>query len=463
MPLPKLAILDDYQNISPAHFSRLLDRIEIAYFPETLDPRDPAQQESLIQRLHPYNVILAMRERTPFSADTLSRLPNLKLLLTTGMRNASLDTKYCAERGIPVAGTLSRPKGAHSTVQHTWALILSLARHIARDDAALKRGEYWQGSLGMTLAGKTLGLVGLGKLGAQVGRIATEAFGMDVIAWSANLTQERADEQAEKLGLEKGSFVVVQDKMEFFGRADVVSLHLVLSERSRGVVGGDELAAMKSGSLLVNTSRGPLIDEAALLETLNAGRITGAALDVFDAEPLPRESPWRTTPWGIDGRSEVVLTPHMGYGDEQIHGCQKAFASGAISLISLAPGSLFTKITTATPSKKAYTSVQTGRDTHIELNSDLVFCNHSCTPSLNFDMAKMEVRVVDDRPLKAGDALTFFYPSSEWEMDQKFQCNCGAGGCRGWISGAGQMEREQLQGYWLNPHIEELLREKEGQ
>lgn len=140
----------------------------------------------------------------------------------------------------------------------------------------------------------------------------------------------------------------------------------------------------------------------------------------------------------------------------------KAFASGAISEVSLPAGAVFAKITTATPGKKAYTSVQTGRDSHIELNSDLVFCNHSCEPSLNFDMARMEVRVVDDRPLKVGDALTFFYPSSEWEMDQAFECTCGAQGCKRVIEGAKGMSREVLQGYWLNAHIEELLKERDG-
>ncbi|OJI98671.1 hypothetical protein ASPVEDRAFT_38186 [Aspergillus versicolor CBS 583.65] len=313
----KLAILDDYQGIAPSHFSHL-DRITITSFPSTLNPSIPAEQDKLIERLLPFDIILAMRERTPFSRETLSRLPNLKLLLTTGTRNRALDSAYCAERGIPVAGTETRPPGVNSTVQHTWALILALARHVARDDAAVKRGG-WQGSLGTTLGGKTLGLVGLGKLGAAVGRIAIVAFGMEVIAWSANLTQESADERAEALGLEKGSFTVVE-KREFFGRADVVSLHYVLSQRSRGVVGRDELAAMKRDALLVNTSRGGLVDEEALLEVLNNGGIQGAALDVFEPEPLPVDSPWRTTPWGHDGRSEVILTPHMGYGDEQIHG-----------------------------------------------------------------------------------------------------------------------------------------------
>ncbi|KAL2854196.1 D-isomer specific 2-hydroxyacid dehydrogenase [Aspergillus pseudodeflectus] len=505
MSKPRFAILDDYQGIAAPHFAHVEDRVEIAHFPETLDPRDDAQRDALIERLRPFDVILAMRERTPFTRETLAQLPNLKLLLTTGTRNLSLDIAYCAERGIPVAGTARRPVGTPSTVQHTWALILALARHVPRDDAALKAGAYWQGSLGVSLAGKTLGIVGLGKLGSSVAKIAIEAFSMKVIAWSANLTQEKADQAAEGLGLAKGSFVAVSEKLDFFARADVVSLHNVLSERSRGVVGKEELSAMKTTGLLVNTSRGPLINEEALLEVLNAGGIQGAAIDVFDPEPLPLDSRWRTTAWGRDGRSEVILSPHMGYGDEQIHGwydelhspdsikmapiavqeptstptplyppathpglirvsrSTKAFASGAYSEVSLPAGSLFAKITTATPGTKAYTSVQTGRDTHIELNSDLVFCNHSCTPSLNFDMHKMEVRVVDERPLSAGDALTFFYPSSEWEMDQAFQCNCGSGDkCKGLIKGAKGMSRKDLEGYWLNPHIEELLSERDA-
>ncbi|KAL4800668.1 hypothetical protein BDV19DRAFT_351928 [Aspergillus venezuelensis] len=331
-PKPKLAILDDYQNIAPRHFAHLQSRVEITSYPHTLNPRIPAEKNELIQRLQEHDIILAMRERTPFSAETLSQLPNLKLLLTTGQRNRALDTEYCRSRGIPVAGTESRGgggggKGTPSTVQHTWALILSLARHVARDDAALRGGrENWQGSLGMSLSGKTLGLVGLGKLGSAVARIAVLGFGMDVLAWSVNLTQERADEQAEAVGLSKGDIRVVSEKQELFKEADVVSVHYVLSDRSRGIVGATELSNMKKSGLLINTSRGPLVDEDALLETLKNGGIGGAAIDVFDPEPLPLDSAWRTTKWGVDGRSEVVLTPHMGYGDEQIHGWYDAVA-----------------------------------------------------------------------------------------------------------------------------------------
>lgn len=320
MAKPRFAILDDYQGIAPAHFAHLESRIDISSFPETLDPRDPTQHDELIQRLLPYDVILAMRERTPFAVKTVSALSNLKLLLTTGTRNLSLDLQAFTEKGVPVAGTEGRPPGVNSTVQHTWALILAAARNVARDDAAVKRGE-WQGSLGLNLSGKTLGLLGLGKLGSQVGKIAIQAFGLKVSAWSTNLTQAKADEQAQAQGLPAGSFVVAGSKHEFFAEADVISIHNVLSERSRGIVGSEELATMKRSAIIVNTSRGPLIDEVALLEALSAGRIRGAALDVFDPEPLPKDSPWRTTAWGQDGRSEVLLTPHMGYGEEELlHG-----------------------------------------------------------------------------------------------------------------------------------------------
>lgn len=317
MPNPKFAILDDYQGIAPPYFAHLESRIDITSFPETLDPRDPAQHDELVQRLLPFDVILAMRERTPFAAKTINALPNLKLLLTTGLRNLSLDLQTFADRGIPVAGTEGRPPGVNSTVQHTWALILASARNVARDDAAVKRGA-WQGSLGMSLSGKKLGLLGLGKLGSQVGKIGIQSFGVNVIAWSANLTQEKADEQALAQGLPAGSFLVSASKEEFFKEADIVSIHNVLSERSRGILGAPELAVMKSSAIVINTSRGPLIDEAAMLEALNKGAIRGVAIDVFDPEPLPLDSPWRTTPWGQDGRSEVLLTPHMGYGEEEL-------------------------------------------------------------------------------------------------------------------------------------------------
>ncbi|KAJ9328148.1 hypothetical protein DTO027B5_1063 [Paecilomyces variotii] len=314
----KVAILDDYQNLAPVKFESLVSsgRVELTSFTETLDTRDAKDRTVLIERLQPFEVISTMRERTVFTEDVLKALPNLKLLLTTGLRNASIDSVAAAKRGVIVAGTESRSKaGPDATTQHTWALILGLARHIARDDLAVKSGA-WQGpTLALGLPGLTLGLLGLGKLGAATARIAVLAFNLKVIAWSSSLTQEKADETAKSLGLPVGSIRVASSKLDLFRTADIVSVHYVLSERSRGIVGKEELAALKPSALLINTSRGPLIDEAALLETLKAGRIRGAALDVFNKEPLPVDSEWRTTRWGEEGRSEVLLSPHMGYGE----------------------------------------------------------------------------------------------------------------------------------------------------
>lgn len=318
----KVAILDDYHNLSPAIFSPLSAQIDLSYYASTLNPHDATHRDALIQRLHPYEAIVTMRERTPFPADLVSQLPNLRLLLTQGTRNLALDLPALSAHGVTVTGTTGRPPEAvvvPSTVQHTWGLVLALAREIPRDDARLKTNpQAWQGRpLAMNLAGKTLGILGLGKLGAETARIGVQAFGMRVVAWSANLTQQRADHQAVRMGLEPGVFDVAASKQALFEAADVVSVHCVLSDRSRGVVGRDELARMKPSALLVNTSRGPLVDEQALLECLHAGRIRGAALDVFDREPLPAASPWRSTPWGTAGRSQVVLSPHMGYGEEE--------------------------------------------------------------------------------------------------------------------------------------------------
>lgn len=280
-----------------------------------------------------------MRERTPFPGSLISRLPNLKLLLTTGQRNASIDLAACAARSIPVAGTTlltglaSRPAVGSddvplpdSTTEHCVAMILALARGIPRDDGAVKRGG-WQTGWATCLAGKTLGVVGLGRLGTAVARVMRVGFGMNVIAWSENLTQQKADGQALAAGLPSSSasspssqsggqatFQAVS-REELFRSADVVTVHLVLSDRTRGLIGKADLERMKASGFLVNTSRGPLVVEQDLLRTLRAGKIAGAALDVFDLEPLPRDSEWRTTRWGEDGRSEVVLAPHMGYVD----------------------------------------------------------------------------------------------------------------------------------------------------
>ncbi|KAK5163797.1 uncharacterized protein LTR77_010471 [Saxophila tyrrhenica] len=319
-----VAVLDDYQNIALNHFSRL-QNIKLDNFPSTLNAAVPEGLSALAKQLQPYQVISTMRERTAFPAELLQQLPNLKLLMTTGPRNASIDLAAASKRGVVVTGTaggkpsrpenystadLPPPASADSTSQHAWALLLSLCSRIPHDDPALKTDPgAWQSGFSIPLGGKTLGVVGLGKLGAKMARTAVLAFGMNVIAWSENLTQEKADAAAESAGLAKGTFKAV-GKEELFRQADVVSLHLVLSERSRGVVGSRELEMMKGSAVLVNTSRGGLIDEEALLETVKEGGIRGVALDVFWTEPLPEGSAWRKR----DGfKTEVVLSPHMGY------------------------------------------------------------------------------------------------------------------------------------------------------
>ena len=268
-----------------------------------------------------------MRERTPFPGSLVDRLPNLKLLLTTGGRNASIDVQACHARGIVVAGTAGggSPRGPDSTTQHCVAMILGLARGLARDDASVKAGG-WQTAYATGLAGKTFGVLGLGRLGASVSRIMHLAFGMRVVAWSPNLTQEAADERARAAGLpttvaETGerTFTAVS-REELFASADVVSVQLVLSDRSRGLVGAADLARMKPSALFVNTSRGPIVVEADLLDAARRGAIRGVALDVFEPEPLPLNSEWRTTKWGEDGRAQVLLTPHMGYVEEDTLG-----------------------------------------------------------------------------------------------------------------------------------------------
>lgn len=261
-----------------------------------------------------------MRERTPFPAELIARLPNLKLLLTTGLRNASLDLDALKQRGIPVAGAVDHGRkaaGTDSTTEHCVSMILAAARNIAQDDLSVKSGG-WQTSCAMGLSGKVFGTVGLGRLGLAVARIMVQAFGMRVVAWSNNLTQAAADRQATAAGLPvedadgEKTFKVVS-KEELFRTADVVSLHLVLSDRSRGIISAEDLSLMKPTSIFVNTSRGPLVVEEDLLDVLGKGRIRAAALDVYEIEPLPLDSRWRTTSWGQDGRSHVLLTPHMGY------------------------------------------------------------------------------------------------------------------------------------------------------
>ena len=336
--IPKLAILDDYLNTSAAHFAGIPpSKLQVTTFRDTIVPLDDASTDRLVERLRPFDVISSVRERTAFPGSLLSRLPNLKLLLATGTQFEQFDLRTAHQQGVAVVAAPGigrtdstgprRPNikkgGAHPTTQHSWALILSLVRNVALDDAALKAsGTAWQTGLATGLTGLTLGVVGLGRLGAAVARIAHLAWGMRILCWSTNLTQERADKMAAEVGLDPNAglgntkvFQVV-DKAALFGSADVVSLHYVLSERSRGIVGRPELEAMKPSAFLVNTSRGPLIDQPALLSVLEQGKISGVAMDVFDIEPLPPNSPWRRADyWGKNGRANVLVTPHMGYVD----------------------------------------------------------------------------------------------------------------------------------------------------
>ncbi|SNS79909.1 Lactate dehydrogenase [Geodermatophilus pulveris] len=284
----RIAVLDDFQSAAAdfADWSQLPEAADVVAFRDHLDDED-----AVAERLAGFDVVIAMRERTPFPRSLLQRLPGLRLLVTTGARNAAIDLAAAADRGITVCGTGAHPTG---TVELTWALVLAVARHVPEEDAGLRAGG-WQRTVGIDLAGGTLGVVGLGRLGTRVARIGA-AFGMDVVAWSQNLTAERAAEAGVRR----------VDKDELFATADVVTVHLVLSERTRGLVGPDELARMRPTAILVNTSRGPVVDEAALLAALHEGRIAGAGLDVYDREPLPADSPLRSAP-------RTVLTPHLGY------------------------------------------------------------------------------------------------------------------------------------------------------
>ncbi|KAJ9641274.1 hypothetical protein H2204_002952 [Knufia peltigerae] len=321
----KVAVLDDYQGIAAAKFKHLEHKISVEVFQDTINPRSNEEKERLVLLLKPFTVISTMRERTPLPKGVIQSLPNLKLLLTTGMKNSAIDLDACTQHEIIVAGARGLGKGDEktpptsidSTLQHCWALILGLARNIARDDAAVKNG-LWEISPAIGLKGKTLGLLGFGNLGARVASVGAYAFGMEILAWSSNLTQEMVDRKAESFNLPRGTFQVAKSKAALVAEADVLSIHYVLSDRSRNILGEDELSLMKSTAFLVNTSRGPLVNEKALLSKLNAGKIKGAALDVYNEEPLPMDSPWRCTKWGADGRSTVLLSPHMGYVEEGV-------------------------------------------------------------------------------------------------------------------------------------------------
>ena len=287
MPL-RVLVLDDYQDVAKT----MAPWAEIADLDVALDVRTTHLDDATLRSaLADADVLVAMRERTPLPRDVLAAAPNLKLLVTTGMRNASIDLEACEERGIEVRGTGGLRT---STAELTWGLIIALARGICAEERELRAGG-WQRHLGVELAGARLGVIGLGKLGEKVARVGL-AFDMDVVAWSANLTVERAAEVG----------VRAVSKEELLTSSDFVTLHLVLSARSRGVIGAAELALMKPTGYLVNTSRGPLIDQDALIAALRAGQIAGAGLDVYDVEPLPPGHP-------LLGAPNTVLTPHIGY------------------------------------------------------------------------------------------------------------------------------------------------------
>jgi phosphoglycerate dehydrogenase-like enzyme len=289
--VPHVAVLDDYQRRAHvlADWESLGPEVVVSFFHE------PIAQDDLARTLADFDVLVLMRERTAFPRAVLERLPGLRLLVTTGMRNASVDVAYLRERGVVVAGTHMSGDGP---VEIAWALILAVAKRLVIEDRAIRAGS-WQLGFPVNLKGRTLGLAGLGRLGS--GMVApARAFGMDVIAWSQNLTDDRASE----VGVSRVS------KAELLLNADVLSIHLLLSERTRGLFGAAELGSMKPTAILVNTSRGPIVDEAALIDALRGGTIAAAGLDVYDREPLPPDHALRSL-------ENTVLAPHLGYVSEE--------------------------------------------------------------------------------------------------------------------------------------------------
>jgi phosphoglycerate dehydrogenase-like enzyme len=290
----KVAILDDYQNaaLKSADWGPVTAKAEITVFTDHLEETGP-----LIERLAPFDVVCVMRERTPLSREVLQRLPRLKLIASTGPVNASIDLQAVRERGIAVTNT---GYGSTPAIELTWALILAATRHLVQESNSM-RGGGWQTALGRELRGRTLGIVGLGNIGSEVARIGL-AFGMTVVAWSQNLTAEKAAASGAK----------AVSREQLFGVADIVSIHLISSARTRGLIGERDLALMKTTSILVNTSRGEIVDEVALVSALEKKAIGGAALDVFQQEPLPANHPLRRL-------SNVLATPHIGFVAEDLY------------------------------------------------------------------------------------------------------------------------------------------------
>ena len=297
----RVAVLDDYQGVARSHADwDQLHGVTVEYFADHVSDAD-----TLVARLTPFDVVVAMRERTPFPRTILERLPNLRLLVTTGPFNAAIDVEAAREGGVTVCGTGGT---LWNTSELTWALILATARSLPAEDAAIRAGG-WQRTVGRTLHGATLSVLGLGNLGSVVARLGL-AFGMEVVAWSPNLTAERCGTVG----------VALVERDELFRRADVLTVHLKLSPRSAGLVGARELEMMKPTALLINTSRGPIVEETALASALERGALAGAGLDVFSVEPLPADHPLRHAP-------NTVLSPHLGYVTED---CYRIFYGDAV-------------------------------------------------------------------------------------------------------------------------------------
>jgi phosphoglycerate dehydrogenase-like enzyme len=307
IPMKKcqIAVLDDYQSaaLESADWSVLRDRADITVFEDHL-----ADPDAVIERLLPFDVVCVMRERTPLPRKVIERLPNLKLIASTGSANASIDVAAAGDHGITVVHTGYR---SDPTVEFTWALILACARHIVTESNSVRSGG-WQQTVGVDLRGKTLGVLGLGNVGSEVARIGS-AFGMKLIAWSQNMTAETA----------KATGAILVSKDQLFERADILTIHLVLSSRTRGLVGAAELEKMKPTAWLINASRGPIVEEQALITALQNKRLAGAAIDVFDIEPLPPSHPFRTL-------DNVLATPHIGYVSQ---GLYKTFYEDTVSNI----------------------------------------------------------------------------------------------------------------------------------
>jgi phosphoglycerate dehydrogenase-like enzyme len=301
----QIAVLDDYQNVAveSADWSVLRDRADISVFQDHL-----ADPDDLVKRLQPFDVVSVMRERSPLPRNVIERLPNLKLIASTGSGNASIDVNAADDQGIAVVYTAYR---SDPTIEFTWALILASARNIVAESNSLRSGG-WQQKVGTDLRGKTLSVLGLGRIGTEVARIGS-AFGMNVIAWSENMTPEAA----------KAAGAILVSKDQLFERADILTIHVVLSSRTQGLVGAAELQRMKPTARLINASRGPIVDEQALISALKTKQIAGAAIDVFDTEPLPPHHPFRSL-------DNVLATPHLGYVS---HGLYKTFYEDTVSNI----------------------------------------------------------------------------------------------------------------------------------